>query len=123
MVALDYRGRPGIAEAIEHLLQEEDELAVSSISCWEVQLLEQRGRIVLPIPSDQWITEALAPCGVKSIDINCEIARISAALPAHHKDPADRIIIASAMYHHARLASMDSVFPSYSELDRLLISG
>lgn len=36
-------------------------------------------------------------------------------------DPADRIIIATALVHNAKLASIDSIFPGYTELqDRLI---
>jgi PIN domain nuclease of toxin-antitoxin system len=38
-----------------------------------------------------------------------------------HKDPFDRIIIASALEYHAQLASIDDNFPKYPELQLLLM--
>jgi PIN domain nuclease of toxin-antitoxin system len=39
-----------------------------------------------------------------------------------HKDPFDRLIIATALCHQARLASVDSLFPKYPELEGILLS-
>lgn len=55
------------------------------------------------------------------IPITFEIANRAVALPEIHRDPADRIIIATALVHAAKLASLDSVFPSYQELQHLLV--
>ncbi|MGH8603672.1 MAG: PIN domain-containing protein, partial [Gammaproteobacteria bacterium] len=42
------------------------------------------------------------------------------ALPEHHKDPQDRLIIATALEHNARLASFDTHFSLYQELAHVL---
>ncbi|MCT7964280.1 hypothetical protein NG791_26740 [Laspinema sp. D1] len=44
-------------------------------------------------------------------------------LPEHHRDPADRIIIAAALIYDASLISLDAIFPTYTELQGRLISG
>lgn len=43
-------------------------------------------------------------------------------LAEHHKDPADRIIIATAVEHRARLGSVDERFSLYQELEVLLVA-
>jgi PIN domain nuclease of toxin-antitoxin system len=43
------------------------------------------------------------------------------SLPEHHKDPVDRIIIATAVEHQAQLLSVDGRFPDYHELTGLLV--
>ena len=45
----------------------------------------------------------------------------SVALPEHHKDPVDRIIIATALEHRAHLLSADQRFPDYQELAKCLV--
>lgn len=102
-------------------LSEADSLAVSVITCWEIHLLEQRGRVTLPLPARQWIAEALTPTYISALSINRDIAETAATLPPHHRDPADRLIIATAIHHQAHLASLDETFPRYLEIDRLLI--
>ncbi|MEZ5600631.1 MAG: PIN domain-containing protein [Candidatus Competibacteraceae bacterium] len=51
----------------------------------------------------------LSPAGI-NLPVSWEIALHSAQLPEHHRDPADRIIIATALAYDARLASLDGVF-------------
>ncbi|WP_446010113.1 type II toxin-antitoxin system VapC family toxin [Candidatus Electrothrix sp.] len=101
----------------------DDALAVSSISCWEVVLLERFHRIKLPLPVDEWLTEALSGSDIIALPIDENIARLAGRLPYHHKDPADRFIIATSIINNARIISLDSWFPSYTELADLLITG
>ena len=107
--------------SLVEIIEAEDKVAVSSISCWEVTLLSVKGRIDLGMAHTDRIKEALDNSGVVSLPVNCEIAEKSASLPEHHKDPADRMIIATAMVHTAKLASLDRVFPYYQEIKNYLL--
>ena len=115
------KGDTALPTAVVDAMQEEDCLAVSTISCFEVSLLAKRGRIELPLPVNEWLEEALVNSGVVAIPISCTIADRSVALPDIHRDLADRIIIATALVHDIRLASMDSKFPDYQEIKRQLV--
>lgn len=114
-------GAAALPPTVIAAIQFENRLAVSGISCFEVSLLVKRGKLELPLPVEEWLTEALANSGVESLPVTCEIARRAAALPEIHRDPADRIIIATAIIHDAKLASVDSVFPNYQELQGRLV--
>jgi PIN domain nuclease of toxin-antitoxin system len=105
------------------LIEPADSLAVSSISCWEVVLLEKFHRIELPLPADEWLREALAGSGVTALPVTDTVAALAGQLPYHHKDPADRFIIATAVLNNIKLISFDSQFPAYAELNDLLITG
>jgi PIN domain nuclease of toxin-antitoxin system len=87
-----------------------------------VSLLVKQRKLELPLPVDEWLVEALSASGVDCLPVTCEISRLSAALQDIHKDPADRIIIATAITHDALLASVDPAFPEYSELIGRLIA-
>jgi len=114
-------GEAALPASIVEAMQAETRLTVSVISCFEVALLVKRGRLELPLPVEEWLTEALANSDVESLPITCEIAQRAVALPDIHRDPADRMIIATAIVHDARLASIDSVFPGYQELEMRLL--
>lgn len=114
-------GDAALSPAVVVAMQSENRLAVSGISCFEVSLLVKRGKLELSLPVEEWLIEALANSGVESLPVTCEIARRAVALPEIHRDPADRIIIATAIVHDAKLASVDSVFPSYQELQNRLV--
>ena len=113
-------GDAALSPSVIAAMQSETRLAVSGISCFEVALLVKRGKLELPLPLEEWLTEALANSGIESLPVTCEIARRAVALPEIHRDPADRIIIATAIVHNATLASLDSVFTGYPELHNRL---
>jgi PIN domain nuclease of toxin-antitoxin system len=72
-------------------------LGVSAISCWEVAKAVERGRLTLPFPPEQWLTQALAYPGVNLIPLTARIAVESTQLPQpFHRDPSDQIIVATA---------------------------
>lgn len=101
-------------------LAESDVLAVSAISCWEVAMLARKRRIELNMSIDEWIDEALAFTD-QCLSIDRNILLLAANLPEYHRDPADRIIIATAIIYQAKLISLDSQFPAYAELEGLLL--
>ncbi len=76
-------------------------------------MLVSHRRIDLPLPLPEWIGEATVGSGVEIVPIQCDPARLAAALPQHHRDPADRLIIATAQYLDATLISLDERFPAY----------
>ena len=99
--------RPARA-AIDAALDEEA-VAVSSISCWEVALLAQRGRLEFAIPAADWLARATALPHFTFVPVDNEIAIESVALPsAVHPDPADRFILATARSLGAALVTKDA---------------
>ena len=82
-----------------------DDLAVSAMSYWEAAMLTGRGRIRLPVDADAWRRENLDQ-GVIEIPVDGSIAVRAGLLQDLHGDPADRIIIATALEGH-RLVTAD----------------
>ena len=87
---------------------EKSPLLVSDISLWEVAMLHNLGRIRLAIPLREWLSKAVAPPRVRTQGISPAIATEVAALPeSFHRDPADRIIVATARVLGATLLTRD----------------
>ena len=86
-------------------------LAVSAISVWELAMLVKRGRLRLASAVGSWIEESLRPPGVRIIPVGTAIALDSVQLPDfhHHRDPADRLIIATARRHGTLLTCDQSL--------------
>ena len=83
-------------------------LLVSDISLWEVATLHNLGRIRLSIPLREWLEKAVAPPLVRRLGISPAIAAEMAALPDwFHRDPADRILVATARTLGATLLTQD----------------
>jgi PIN domain nuclease of toxin-antitoxin system len=86
-------------------------LAVSAISVWELAMLVKRGRLRLTTAVSSWLEASLRPPGVRIIPVGAALALDSVQLPDfdHHKDPADRIIIATARRHGTLLTCDQSL--------------
>jgi len=114
-------GNQALSEPVINAMTADSSWAISAISCFEVSLLVKRGKLTLPLPVDEWLREALENSGIESLPVTCEIMHKAAMLSDIHRDPADRIIIATALACDAKLASIDSVFPDYPELKGRLV--
>jgi len=91
-------------------------LVVSAISVWEIGMLEAKGRIVLGMPCEKWVTTALTLPGLRLIGLEPEIAIASSHLPGEiHGDPADRILAATARARDAVLATADERLVEYGK--------
>ena len=82
-----------------------DEVCVSAISFWEVALLKVKGRIRFPEDVAQWRREQLEQ-GLIEVAVDGEIGVRAANLPDFVADPADRLIVATALGGH-RLVTAD----------------
>ncbi|MCY3707198.1 MAG: type II toxin-antitoxin system VapC family toxin [Gammaproteobacteria bacterium] len=86
----------------------ESPLRVSDISLWEIATLHSLGRIRLAIPVREWLEKAVTPPLVRRHGISPAIAAEVARLPdSFHRDPADRILVATARTLGATLLTHD----------------
>lgn len=99
-----------------------DRVAVSAVSCFEIALAEKKGRIRLDCPIDEWFSDALEPAGVEIYSLTPPIAARAVNLTPAHRDPFDRIIIATALEQDALLATADGLFVQYPELAGRLLA-
>lgn len=84
----------------------EESLGVSVISTWEVAMLVAKNRLTLDRDVLVWVRDALAQPKVTLLPLTPEIAVASTRL-AIHGDPADRMIVATAMTHAVDLVTAD----------------
>ena len=114
-------GDTQLSQAYQTELQEKesDGLGVSIISCWEVAKLVEHGRLVLPIPVEEWLNQALCYPGVELLDLTPRIVVESTQLPApFHRDPADQLIVATARVHNCRLMTVDDKILNYPHVQK-----
>ena len=102
---------------IQGAVRDASGVAVSVFSCWEVGMLASKGRLRLSLPVNEWMQEALAPARIDVLDLTPAIALASSHLPGEiHGDPADRIIVATARAHDARLLTVDRKLLAYEHV-------
>lgn len=83
-----------------------DSIGVSAISCWEIAMLAGKGRIEMDRPARQWLEDALTNTGTVLLPLDPPVAALAARLPLHG-DPADRLIVATAITAGAELLTKD----------------
>lgn len=88
-------------------------LHYSSISAWEIARLQKEGKVVIPSAPADFIADLSEQYGLSAIPPVDEIMLRAAELPDFHRDPADRIIIATALAHDLAIVTGDGKFPQY----------
>jgi PIN domain nuclease of toxin-antitoxin system len=84
------------------------ELGVSAISCWEVGMLVAKGRMRLSVDVGLWVNEAVAQPRISLLPLSPGVAVLSTRLPEEvNQDPADRILVATAMVHGLPVLTRD----------------
>ena len=85
-----------------------ERVRLSPASMWEAQMLHAKGRLVLPLPFGEWLRRAADPrvLMLAPMDVGVVIA-LSQLPPAFHGDPADRLIVATALANAWPLATHD----------------
>ncbi|MGH7099279.1 MAG: type II toxin-antitoxin system VapC family toxin [Stellaceae bacterium] len=95
-------------------------LRIAAISLWEAALLAARDRISLGQPLTQWIEGAVSAPGLSVEPLLPRIAIESCCLPdAFHRDPADRMIVATARVTGAALMTRDRRILDYADRGHL----
>ena len=95
------------------------QLAIADITLWELALLHERGRLVLPadVSADFYLKQLLAALRLQVLPITPEIALLSRSDRFQHGDPADRLIGATALQLGAPLITADAKLRALTELD------
>jgi PIN domain nuclease of toxin-antitoxin system len=94
-----------------------DEMLVSAITLWEVAMLVAKERLGFDREVELWIRQALALPAIRLEPLTPSIAVRSTRLPgAFHGDPADRIIVATALEHGATVVTRDAKLRGYQHL-------
>ncbi len=89
-----------------------DEAAVSASSFWEVAMLQDKGRLVLTPDLTAWRT-GLLDDGLIELPVTGQIGIQAVALEDFHRDPADRLIVATALSGH-QLVTVDTKILDWS---------
>lgn len=85
---------------------------LSAASVWELAIKHSLGRLELPSPFPEYMAEKVQ-AGIRVVPVELAHAMAVAALPFHHRDPFDRLIIAQAMCEHLPIVTSDKDFRRY----------
>ncbi|MDM8554553.1 type II toxin-antitoxin system VapC family toxin [Desulfococcaceae bacterium HSG7] len=88
-------------------------VCISAISGFEISLKYRKGKLELPALPDEWLRVVLEHHDISVISLDLDICVATNDLPFLHKDPCDRLIIATAKHHNFPIVTGDSVFEEY----------
>ena len=95
------------------LIDQAEEIFVSSASIWEIAIKVRLGKIKADL---QELTDSFEPSGFQELPVWSRHALVVAALPLHHTDPFDRLLVAQAISEPLHLVTADAQLKQYSEL-------
>lgn len=97
--------------------QPDGDIIVSSISAWEIAMLVERGKLVLSMDVGSWLSTVAQIDAVRFLPVDVEVATKSVDLPGDfHKDPADRMIVATARKLAVPLVTKDDKIRAYAHV-------
>ncbi|MDF7801697.1 type II toxin-antitoxin system VapC family toxin [Pontiellaceae bacterium B1224] len=106
-----------LSDRVLKMIQEESgRLFISSITVTEIGLLANADRINTYGSSKDFIFKNLKRLEINEVPVDVEIAFYSAQLPPIHRDPFDRIIIATALEHGMPILTKDRIIPRYPKV-------
>ena len=94
-------------------LSQEHEVYLSAASAWEIVIKHATGRLPLEQPPDRFVVEQREAAGLAPLAIDEESALHVARLPALHRDPFDRMLVAQAIVHGMTILTPDPLVTQY----------
>lgn len=104
---------PRIAPVRDLLLDDENEVFVSTVSWWEIAIKTHIGKLNANLPE---LRAASQESGFLELPLLGSHAEMLATMPRHHNDPFDHMLLAQAMSEPMRLITGDSVLTQYTPL-------
>lgn len=100
---------PRLAADPRRLIREADEVYVSVATAWEIAIKVGLGKVTVPEP----VSAALPKSSFIELPIRIPHAEAAGALPLHHRDPFDRLLVAQAQAEHLVLVTADAKLRPY----------
>ena len=109
-------GDPSLSESARALIGDpENVIFVSAVSLWEIRLKQSLAKIQLPADFE----EILATESFENLPLTAKQTKPLAALPWHHRDPFDRMLVAQALAEDLTLLTADGVLGAYGDFVRV----
>ncbi len=89
-------------------------LLLSLASVWEMAIKSSLGKLDLPDPLDRFLEEQLDATRTTLLEVRLAHVLAVEALPFHHRDPFDRLLVAQASIEKLPLLTGDPDFDAYS---------
>ena len=99
--------------ALATIVDPANELFLSAASIWEISIKVGIGKLTLSGPFGPWMNRAIAGLGLSILSITVDYAAAQSALPLHHRDSFDRLLVAQAITEQMPIVSADPALDPY----------
>ncbi|MGI9173719.1 MAG: type II toxin-antitoxin system VapC family toxin [Rhodothermales bacterium] len=104
-----------LSQTARHLIADTaNEVFVSAANAWEIAIKTGIGKLQLPEPPERYVPDRIARNGFQPLPITVAHALRVSALPPHHRDPFDRVLIAQALVEDMPLLTADAMIQRYA---------
>lgn len=101
------------AAARARIADPNNEILISPASYWEAAIKVSLKKYPLTVPFELFIRNGIDGNGFKILPIEPKHVAELSALPFHHKDPFDRLLIAQALVENISIVSGEAIFDTY----------
>lgn len=108
-VLIWWDGGAPLSRAAVRAIRDADQVFVSAASAWEVAIKQALGKVT----TTRGVDVAARESGFDELPVTFEHAEALRALPPHHRDPFDRLLVAQARVHGLTLVTRDPQLASY----------
>jgi PIN domain nuclease of toxin-antitoxin system len=99
--------------AIDVFADPKNEVYLSAVSAWEINVKYRIGKLPLPLPPEQFIPKERKRHLITPLDLSEQDTLHLCKLPAPHKDPFDRMLICQAIEHSLTILTPDPLITQY----------
>ncbi len=100
---------PALGQRCREAIVEAEEVFVSAVTPWELGIKVALGKLSMP----DGLVDQLVAGGMNALPITVEHAALAPTLPAHHRDPFDRMLVAQAQLETLVLVTADDQLAAY----------
>jgi len=90
-----------------------NDVYASTVSAWEIAIKQSLGKLDLDRPAERWLPRVLERTGIEALPVDIGAALRVRALPWHHRDPFDRLLVAHALEAGLTIATHDRMLEKY----------
>jgi PIN domain nuclease of toxin-antitoxin system len=106
-----------VSREVRAAIQDGDnDVFVSSVTAWEIAIKQSIGKLELAMPAEDWLPLVIRRTGFSTAPVTLDAALRVRALPWHHRDPFDRLLVAQALEMQCAIATGDEAFEKYGVL-------